>query len=353
MEVENPIVSSPIYPYIHRFLLDNGVLAATNADSQEVFMDLFDVCHQTANDPTPGEHLAERYLKELMERTGNKRYAELIMTLSWVVMAVQEHPTYEERTYTKAVQPLLRHTAVYPKARQLAVKIRQHERHIRTEFYVTPNQRKHMKIEIEGNPGKGNSYTDIHDNHIENLNPNATTVITKHYHFGKNPGFKFQDSGAISDEALEAAEKAMERGEKPETCTSKPETIIDIEPIRQEILTWVSKVRPFLVDSWKADYMSIWEDVLNMQEVKEKIYDPGKQKNTNFNQYLAGNILYYMFEECGAQDEDKDYNASALCMALINTTDHQLRKELAKNPPEEIKNRLYRYFTKKFTLQEP
>lgn len=87
-----------------------------------------------------------------------------------------------------------------------------------------------------------------------------------------------------------------------------------------------------------------------MQEVKEKVYDPGKQKNTNFNQYLVGNILYYMFEDCGALSEDKEYNASALCTALIGTTEHQLRKELSKNPPEKIKNRLYDYFTKKFEI---
>ena len=54
-----------------------------------------------------------------------------------------------------------------------------------------------------------------------------------------------------------------------------------------------------------------------------------------------------MFDECGAWSEDDDYNASAVCMKLIGTTEHQLRKELAKNPPEDISKRLYSYFTKK------
>ena len=97
----------------------------------------------------------------------------------------------------------------------------------------------------------------------------------------------------------------------------------------------------------EADFPKIWEDVLDMQEVKEKVYDWGKQKNTNFNQYLVGNILYYMFEECGAWSENKEYNASAVCMTLLGTTEHQLRKELAKYPPEDVKNRLYKYFTEK------
>ena len=119
---------------------------------------------------------------------------------------------------------------------------------------------------------------------------------------------------------------------------------------REEILTFVSKVRPLLDNAWKADFQNIWDEILNMAEVKEKIYDPGKQKNTNFNQYLVGNILYFMFEDCGACSEDKEYNASEVCMTLIGTTEHQLRKELSKFPPEEIKNRLHNYFTKKFDL---
>ena len=126
--------------------------------------------------------------------------------------------------------------------------------------------------------------------------------------------------------------------------------IFDKEVVREEILTFVSKVRPLLDDTWKADFQNIWDDILNMQEVKEKIYNPGKQKNTNFNQYLVGNILYFMFEDCGACNDGKEYNASEVCNKLIGTTEHQLRKELAKNPPEKIKNRLHSYFTKKFQL---
>lgn len=130
-------------------------------------------------------------------------------------------------------------------------------------------------------------------------------------------------------------------------CCKKAKELVDTEVVREEILTFVSKVRPLLDDAWKADYQKIWEDILNMREVKEKIYDPGKQKKTNFNQYLVGNILYFMFEDCGACCDDKEYNASEVCMKLIGTTEHQLRKELSKFPPEEIKNRLHDYFTTK------
>lgn len=293
MEYQNPLSSNPIYPYIHRFLLDLGASLPTAVNSQTVFAEVFDLCSHVVTDQTPGENLASKYLDNLQQRMVNHRAAELVLCLGWVILSVQEHPTYAACSFTQNVQPLIRHSSYFNKARQLAITIRQHERHINTDFLVSPEPYPKMLIKTE--------------------NHNSMVVIP-----------------SISRKR------------------SMPE--VDTEVIRQEILTWVSRVRPFLADAWKADFIKNWENILKMQEVKEKVYKPGKQKKTNFNQYLVGNILYYMFEECGAWNEDEEYNASAVCMTLVGTTEHQLRKELAKNPPEEIKNCLLKYFKKKFKL---
>lgn len=349
MEVRNPLFSSQIYPYLHQFLLDQKGCVPDGLDSQEVFAEVFNLCRRAATDQTPGENLASRYVDELRGRTGNNRLAELILCLSWVVLTVQEHPSYSVSTFTQRLQPLIRHASIYSKARQLAVSIRQHERHIQTDFLVTPKTYPDMKVQIDGDSGTGNSYTENTYNisNVETLAPNATTVVNKHYHISG-------PIGAAEEAALEAAaERAEADGQEPAATApsrKKAKELVDTEVVREEILTFVSKVRPLLDDAWKADYPKIWEDILNMEEVKEKIYDPGKQKKTNFNQYLVGNILYFMFEDCGACSDDKEYNASEVCMALIGTTEHQLRKELSKFPPDEIKNRLHDYFTKKFEL---
>ena len=356
MEAQNPLFSSQICPYIHQFLLEIGGAKQAGFSSEKLFAEVFSICRQAATDNTPGENIASRYVDNLRNRTGNNRTAELILCLAWVVLLVQEKPTYAQSTFTQQLQPLLRHASIYNTARQLAVTIRQHERHIQTDFFVTTSQYPNMKVQIEGDPGTGNTYneTTFNIDKVETLAPNATTVVNKHYHFEGVQGSKSQ--GSSYEEAIETAAEQMEQGEAPDMklANLKPSTkkkpVVDTEVIKDEILLWVSKVRPLLCDAWKADYMDIWGEILNMQEVKEKVYNPGKQKNTNFNQYLVGNILYYMFEECGALGENEEYNASALCSSLIGTTEHQLRKELAKNPPEEIKNRLYKYFTEKFQL---
>lgn len=351
MEALNPLFPSQIYPYLHQFLLEIGGGQKAGLSSDGLFALVFNVCHRAATDPTPGENLASRYVEEIKQRCGSSREAELVLCLAWVVLMVQERPSYAAATFTQQLQPHIRHASIYNKARQLAVTIRKHERHIQTDFLVIPTDIPVMKVQIDGDPGTGNSFTENTYNidKVETLAPNATTVVNKHYHI----------SGPITaaeEAVLEAAANEAEAdGPQPAATASnvsrrKAKTLVDTEVLREEILTWVSKVRPLLVDAWKSEYQAIWNDILNMQEVKEKVYDPGKQKNTNFNQYLVGNILYFMFEDCGAWSEDKEYNASEVCMKLIGTTEHQLRKELAKFPPEEIKNRLHDYFTKKFQL---
>lgn len=349
MEVQNPLFSSQIYPYIHQFLLDQKGCLPAGLNSQEVFTEVFNLCRKVVVDQTPGENLASRYADELCGRTGNNRLAELILCLAWVVLKVQEHPSYPVSTFTRRLQPLIRHASIYTKARQLAISIRQHVRHIQIDFLVTLKAYPDMKVQIGSDSGTGNCYTEntYKISNVETLAPNATTVVNKHYHISG-------PIGAAEEAVLDAACNNAEAGGQEPAATAqsrkKAKELVDTEVVREEILTFVSKVRPLLDEAWRADYQKIWEDILNMQEVKEIIYDPGKQKKTNFNQYLVGNILYFMFEDCGACSDNKEYNASEVCMKLIGTTEHQLRKELSKFPPDEIKNRLHDYFTKKFEL---
>lgn len=336
MEVWNPILGTELYPYLHRFLLKLRGHSSAVSNSKDVFNEVFNLCRRAASDSTPGENIKVRYVDELKSRIGSGRQAELILCLSWVVLTVQEHPSYAISTFANELKTLIKYSTYYHQARRLAVKIRRSEHHLQTDFYVTQTPQPNMKIEIEGNPGTGNTFIEK----VENLNPSATTVITKHYHFGEGViGSKFQEPS--DDDDLEPENS----NQKSVASRKAAKELVDTNVVREEILTWISKVRPLLDDAWKAKFPKIWEDILDMQEVKDKVYDWGNQKKTNFNQYLLGNILYYIFEDCGAWSEEKEYNASEVCRYLIGTTEHQLRKELGKYPPEDVKNRLRTYFT--------
>lgn len=172
-----------------------------------------------------------------------------------------------------------------------------------------------MDIKIEGNPGTGNTFQEVHIGSVQNYNPNATTVI---------------NYNGTDDE---------KDGARPKTTTTKTikskleQDLIDTTPIRKEILNYVSCIRPFVKDEFKDKYMQMWEDILNLNVVKEKVYDPGKQKNTNFNRKLVAGILHFLDSQKLYKDP---YNAKAMAEALEGDWEHSVRRELAVDPSDEV-----------------
>lgn len=188
-----------------------------------------------------------------------------------------------------------------------------------------------MEIKIEGNPGTGNSFTEVNIQHVENYNPNATTVTNNYYRTCEQ-----------KDEEKEQKNKTQDCGQSTLLDSMKePEENIDITPIRTEILNYVSRVRPYLTDTWKSGYMNKWEDILNLEVVAASVYNPGKQQETNFNRNLVANIIHY-FDGQGAYKEK--YSASEMARALEGDKDHSVRSALGNNPSPDIVSRLNRYF---------
>ena len=174
-----------------------------------------------------------------------------------------------------------------------------------------------MDIKIEGNPGTGNTFQEVHIGTVQNYNPNATTVI---------------NYNGTSDQGEVAKPK------KTPTTNIKSmleQDLIDTMPIRKEILNYVSCIRPFVKDGLKDKYMQMWDDILNLSVVEERIYNPGKQQNTNFNRKLVAEILHFL-------DSKKIYkapfNAKAMAEALEHDWEHSVRRELAVDPSDDIKD---------------
>lgn len=181
MKNQNPFADDILYPYLHQFLLENMRYTVATTDSQEIFAEVYAICRKAATDPTPGDNLATRYIGELKSRTDSTRLAELIICLSWVVLVVQEKPSYAISTFASQIQPLIQHCSVFLKSKQLAIDIRKHERHLNTEFLKKADVRNRKPIEEAGTIGVGNTYNNIKIEKLENFNPSATTVINKYY----------------------------------------------------------------------------------------------------------------------------------------------------------------------------
>jgi len=164
-----------------------------------------------------------------------------------------------------------------------------------------------MKFDKDFNPGQGNTYNEWNIQHVENFNPNATTVTTTHNHYGE--------------------EKVRPNGRQKMEDTEK-------EAIKNDVLNYVGQLTENVKQEWKAKYATLWKNILNLPEVEAKVMEYGKQKNTTFNKYVVGNIIHMLIGKV------LDGDPTNLCRVLEGTEKHQIRQEMGTDPSEDIQKKV-------------
>lgn len=157
-----------------------------------------------------------------------------------------------------------------------------------------------MDINIKGNPGQGNTFQEINIGHVDNFNPNATTVVNNYYGEKQKPA--------------PAAENVLQDAER--------------EQRKAAILQYVAKLTQYVSKDWKNRYDTLWKNILALPEVEAEVYEPGKQKGTTFNRNLIAHIIYIMCKEGVIADN----NATHLAIALEGDKDHPVRTQLGQYP---------------------
>lgn len=166
-----------------------------------------------------------------------------------------------------------------------------------------------MEINIKGDPGQGNTFQDIHIDHVDNFNPNATTVVNNYY--------------GDKQKSVPAAEKVLEDAER--------------EKRKADIMQYVAKLARYVSKDWKNRYETLWKNILALPEVEAEVYEPGKQKGTTFNRNLIANIICMMVS---AEVFNTD-NATHLTIALEGDKEHSVRNQLREYPQnDDIKEKI-------------
>lgn len=168
--------------------------------------------------------------------------------------------------------------------------------------HIQHNKESYMDININGNPGTGNTFTEVHIGTVQNYNPNATTVINNNY------------------------------GDKPKAVqpVGKAETDATHGNLKAGILAYVDRISRFADKAWQGRYLDLWRKILEIPEVEATVYDPGKQKNTPFNRNLIANIIYMMCNEKVITET----NATTLAIAIEGDKDHPIRARLREYPDD-------------------
>lgn len=166
-----------------------------------------------------------------------------------------------------------------------------------------------MEINIKGDPGQGNTFQDIHINHVDNFNPNATTVVNNYY--------------GDKQKSVPAAEKVLQDAER--------------EKRKADILQYVAKLSQYVSKDWKNRYETLWKNILALPEVEAEVYEPGKQKGTTFNRNLIANIICMMVRT----EVFTTNNATHLTIALEGDKEHSVRNQLREYPQnDDIKEKI-------------
>ena len=197
-----------------------------------------------------------------------------------------------------------------------------------------------VDFKIDGDAGHDNVFIKIGTAH--NVNPKATKVNNT-FIIGSN-----DEVQAAIREAMYGQHTAEPQKEKPQTKKNKsladtmkePEKEIDTTPIRTEILNYVSRVRPLVAPDKKDKFMKMWKGILNLDAVKNIIYEPGKQKETNFNRKLIANIIHHLDSR---KMYAEPYKASDFAKALEGDYEKSVRGELGKFPSDYMCAEINKY----------
>lgn len=180
------------------------------------------------------------------------------------------------------------------------------------------------KFIIEGNPGTGNTF--IHIGKAINVNPNATTV---------NNTINITAGGDdLAATALQEAGEGKHSGKKLSNMSLRDmlnNDLIDTGNIQQEILNYVSCIRPLVKDELDKQYMQLWNRILEHDTFKVDLYDPGKQE-CKFNRNLIANILHYLASKGFYK---APYNQSEMARKLEGDDQNPVRKALRSDPDDK------------------
>ena len=118
--------------------------------------------------------------------------------------------------------------------------------------------------------------------------------------------------------------------EQAENATCNP------QPDKKSIIDYVMKLHPMYVrQGWREKYQALWNDVLELPAVAEKVYNKGKQQHEyEFNRDLVGKILRLLKTE-GVMTHQA--NATKMSEELEGNKNSSVRTHLGLMPSDDVK----------------
>ena len=161
-------------------------------------------------------------------------------------------------------------------------------------------------------------------------------------------------------EKLEFAEKVVKSGAKignfvmdnHGTMTlsanmgeERNEEVAPVLGTKNSIMEYVNRLKPLVKEDFKKEYDEFWMQILDIEEVKQQIYNKGKQQNTTFNRNLVARIIHQIGDKVYLVGiNDQQY---AEYLEPGKGKNHSVRQQLCLMPETPIKKAIERFLENK------
>lgn len=165
------------------------------------------------------------------------------------------------------------------------------------------NKKDQVEFTINGNPGQGNTFINIHKAGVVNNNPGTVNTTI--------------NVNSIGDDLADTPEVDGESQNTPKVSGSSirellKQGLIDRAQIQKEIMKYVDAIRPYVKEDMDKLYLRLWARIMEHRDFSLDLYDPGNQP-CKFNRYLVGNIMHYLDEK---EFYAEPYNQSEMTRAV-------------------------------------
>ena len=114
-----------------------------------------------------------------------------------------------------------------------------------------------------------------------------------------------------------------------------------MEKGKEAIMEYVDRLKPLIKQEYQERYDEIWMGILELKEVREEVYDKGKQQDTTFNRNLVAQIFHMMADKICLPAIKVSHMAERL--EPDKGVDHPVRKKLGESPDKLIKKSVEDY----------
>lgn len=292
---------SPLNCKLYDFIISMGQRYGISFQILDIFSNAYKLCHEAITHPCASTELTQL----LLSKTGYNELRLLPYIIAWYILSSYKRLPYAAEIFAKHLYEVIKRSTLYSLAKE----------------QINLNDFKHLsKMDDSGSNNTENTFQQFNIQHVENLNPNATTVINNYY--GKREG-----PIKCNEQKPETTEAKSSNGVQTNKQSAEGNMLI-----RTEILQYISRLKLIIADDWKQGFDKLWNNILDLTEVSSQIYNPGKQQKTNFNRNLVANIIHYL----GSKGMIKDYNASKIAELLEGDKEHSVRSSLGKDPNDDI-----------------